>query len=59
MIKAYMARWAFSTLTIVCGNFVSGLASGSAYDGQSSQKLYNWPKMLSPPHYGNGVHRTV
>ena len=27
--------------------------------GQSSQKLYNWPKILSPPHYRNGVHHTV
>ena len=22
-------------------------------------KLYNWPKILSPPHYRNGVHHTV
>ena len=27
--------------------------------GQGSQKLYNWPKILSPPHYRNGVHHTV
>ena len=27
--------------------------------GQGSQKLYNWPKILSPPHYRNGVHQTV
>ena len=27
--------------------------------GQGSQKLYNWPTILSPPHYRNGVHHTV
>ena len=27
--------------------------------GQGSQKLYNWPNILSPPHYRNGVHHTV
>ena len=27
--------------------------------GQGSQKLYNWPKILSPPHYRNGVQHTV
>ena len=27
--------------------------------GQGSQKLYNWPTIMSPPHYRNGVHHTV
>ena len=24
--------------------------------GQGSQKLYNWPNIVSPPHYRNDVH---
>ena len=27
--------------------------------GQGSQKLYNWLKILSPPHYRNGVHHRL
>ena len=27
--------------------------------GQGSHKLYNWPTILYPPHYRNGVHHTA
>ena len=45
----------------LCANKASGIdgivAEHLLY-GQRSQKLYNWPKILSPPHYRNGVHHT-
>ena len=53
-------------LCLVQGNFLTQhvlelepiIAARILY-GQGSQKLYNWPTILSPPHYRNGVHHTV
>ena len=44
--------------TFLCGVYVFIVSSDLSF-GQGSQKLYNWPTILSPPHYRNGVHHTV
>ena len=41
-VSSIIVRWAFSTLTLVCGNFVSGLASLSVYRYSRSLSVCTW-----------------